>query len=670
MVGTHPLPGLTWVVGPPSGTAVGRDDTPSLTGMDYDPDWKEVINTARYLYAQEERMQVAEAVVEEELRHWTIGDVTSRAADMAGKLRGTFGVRAPTQANWVLGERFLLDSGAETLDTSMDASLAVKLWLTPNVFDRAVGGPVFSRWVVTELPGVSKEFCSPPDAPFIRLQPGRATLKRVRKTVNFHNFCTRDIYRVHANSLANLERGFVTRVWRYKGEDPVAPLRSRCPKFERVFRGYPVSAISYQDVVERSLPRRRLIFQSAAESLLTSPLTYRDSYVSTFVKAEKFNWTTKPDADPRLIQPRSPRFLVSHGRYIKAIEHHVFKCLGRLNHYPMVAKGFNARDTAEILRSKWSRFHDPICISLDASRFDQHVSVEMLRLTHRVYKRFNRDPEFMDLCRMTLDNTGFARCPEGGFKYKVRGRRMSGDMDTSCGNCVIMCAITYELVGNCAEIFNNGDDCLVIMERNEAPSAEAISKHYLDYGFRVVEEERVDVFERILFCQTQPVWAHGWVMCRAPWVIAKDLTYIGPKEADRAWLDAIGQCGMALADGVPILSAFYASLIDTSVRRGGIQNSMLYSCGMTRLAEGMVYRELPIVDRARVSFFKAFGVLPDVQAAVESSMGPLGKIQWLEGKAYLEMLEKGGDELLDYGRGRCYNPKASYGVVYSRLNFP
>lgn len=502
--------------------------------------------------------------------------------------------------------------------------------------------------MVTELLGVSSEFRIPPDAPITWLRPGHATLKRPRATRNFHNHMCTDLYKVHQNSLSNLVRGFCTRVWKYKGEDPVQPVRATCPKFERAFRGFPVEPLSTFQVAERAPPHRRRKFYEAALSLQTCPLTRKDSYVNTFIKAEKFCYSSKPDADPRLIQPRSERFLVSHGRYIKPIEAMCFKALGRLNHSPMVAKGYNARDTAMILREKWERFRDPICISLDASRFDQHVSVQMLKLTHRIYRRFIKDPEFDKLMSWQLENTGFARCPEGGFKYKLAGRRMSGDMDTSLGNCVIMCGITYELTQT-AEIFNNGDDCLIICERDEAPSPETIQRHYLDYGFRVVEEDRVDVFERILFCQTQPVWAHGWVMCRHPRMIAKDLTYIGPRESDRLWLDAIGQCGIALADGVPVLSAFYQSLIDGSSLWSDIKKSNHYSCGFTNLAKGMTCEGLPIDDAARLSFFNAFGVLPDEQIAIELSMGPLGKLEWLDEKEYEEML--GGTSaatLLDY----------------------
>lgn len=386
-------------------------------------------------------------------------------------------------------------------------------------------------------------------------------------------------------------------------------------------------------VVDNALPRRRTLFQMAADSLESLPISSRDSTVYTFIKAEKFDYCAKPDADPRLIQPRSERFLVEHGTFIKAVEKPVYLCLARLQGgHPMVAKGYNARATARILRTMWEEFRNPICVSLDASRFDQHVSVEMLKFTHRIYRRFFPSPldkqALSRICQWTLSNAGKARCREGSFKYEVRGRRMSGDMDTSLGNCLIMCALTYEFLTRCGlkfKIFNNGDDCLFICERSSVPSAESVLKWYHAYGFRVVEEERVSVFERISFCQTSPVFTSGgWVMCRSPRVLAKDLTYIGPKTALSHWLDAIGQCGLALCDGVPIFSVFYSLLLMPGKKKSKIHNSMLYSCGLTRLMEGLEHKGLTVTSGARLSFARAYGILPDDQIAIEREMMEIG----------------------------------------------
>lgn len=490
---------------------------------------------------------------------------------------------------------------------------------------------------MSAFPGVSNAFEQPADAPVKRLRDRAATLYKPRLSCSMNNGLATEAYRVHDHSMDNLMRGFCTRVWQYKGKEPLECKASRWPKFERDLRGFPCEPLSAQAVVDTALPRRRKLLQAAADSLLLSPISTRDAAVSTFIKAEKFNWTAKPDADPRLIQPRSNRFLVAHGRYIKAIEKKIYLAMSRLQDHPMVAKGFHAEATGRILREKWEMFKDPVCIGLDASRFDQHVSRTMLKATHRIYRRFIHTTEFQRLCELQLKNVGYARCPQGGFKYEVDGRRMSGDMDTSLGNCIIMCAITYEWFKGKGQIFNNGDDCIIICERKDAPCPVQLAAHYAQYGFRVVIEDTVDVFEKVVFCQTQPVWAGRWVMTRSPLMMAKDLTYIGPRESRHLWLDAIGRCGLALTDGVPLMSAFYRSLV-TGVE-SNIQNSMLYSCGFTRLSEGMEYTGRPITAEARISFYKAFGVEPQVQRAVELAVAPAGEIQELTNSDYTAYLK-------------------------------
>lgn len=497
-----------------------------------------------------------------------------------------------------------------------------------------------------DLPGVSKEFTSPPEAPIIWLASGHTTLKKSRYCTRLDNGVCNVEYRVHENNVNNLLLGFCKRVWRYKGKDLIPCLRERCPKFERAMRGHPVLPWTRQQVVDAALPRRRKVMAAAAESLATHPLTRRDSYVSTFVKAEKFNYTAKPDADPRLIQPRSARFLVEHGTFIKPIEPLVYKAMGKLNSFPMIAKGFNAEESAAILRAKWDKYKDPVCVTLDAARFDMHKSVSMLKLQHRIYRRFMRSPVFEKCMAWQLKLTGFARAGGKGFKYQVDGRTASGDNDTALGNCVVMCGIIYELVEDRAEVFDNGDDCLLICERGDMPTRDELTQHYHQYGFHVVVEDVVDVFEQIEFCQTRPVWADRWVMSRSPTCIAKDLTYIGPRTALGYWLQAIGECGGALSDGVPILSAFYRCL-RASGEVKGIRNSMQYSCGLTNLAKRMTCINRPITAEARVSFYRAFGVEPDAQIAIELSLAPLGEIHNIT-----DYFKTRTQTLLDYFHGK------------------
>ena len=113
---------------------------------------------------------------------------------------------------------------------------------------------------------------------------------------------------------------------------------------------------------------------AAVESLKVSPIEEKDSYLNAFVKCEKINRTAKLDPAPRIIQPRKPRFNVCLGRYIKPIEHAIYRAIDKVFGSPTVVKGMNATERGLLLARKWARFSDPVAIGIDAKRFDQHVS--------------------------------------------------------------------------------------------------------------------------------------------------------------------------------------------------------------------------------------------------------------------------------------------------------
>jgi hypothetical protein len=74
-------------------------------------------------------------------------------------------------------------------------------------------------------------------------------------------------------------------------------------------------------------------------------------------------------------------------------------------------------------------------VGLDASRFDQHVSHAALKWEHSVYNSWFKDKEFARAISMQLINEGTGYTDEGKIKVEVEGCRMSGDMNTSAGNC-------------------------------------------------------------------------------------------------------------------------------------------------------------------------------------------------------------------------------------------
>lgn len=444
---------------------------------------------------------------------------------------------------------------------------------------------------------------------------------------------------VHNNSLNNGCRALVERVFRSPAEDGAlrppppctADVQSRLRRFKiTVCRAVGVHRpISREQFCEYYTGRRRQCYERAVASLEERPLTKDDFGVKkAFVKAEKVNFTAKPDPAPRVIQPRDPRYNVEVGVFLRPLEHGIYQGIAETFGGPTVMKGYNAEQVAGNLRDMWDQFSDPVAVGLDASRFDQHVRAEMLEWEHSVYAQCFPSAERARLewlLRAQINNKGYLQASDGRIRYKVRGSRMSGDMNTALGNCLIVCALVFALAGERkikCRLANNGDDCTVILERRDLSRFCANLKGwFLEFGFNMKMEKPVDVFERIEFCQSHPVFdGERWVMVRNYSVaMSKDACCVvkdyGWGPAARAWLAAVGECGHCMSGGIPVLQSYY-----TAFKRAGSQAkqiSVVAETGMAFLSKGLHREAKEPTFESRVSFFLAFGLLPSHQEALE-----------------------------------------------------
>jgi hypothetical protein len=149
---------------------------------------------------------------------------------------------------------------------------------------------------------------------------------------------------------------------------------------------------------------------------------------------------------------------------------------------------------------------------------------------------------------------------------------------------------------------------------------ERMGQWFRTMGFTLKVESRAEVFERIEFCQSNPVWnGEHWVMCRRHGVaMSKDCTSLKPLDTPRVfdkWRTAVGQCGLALASGVPVQQSFYQALMRGSKQKALSDPTM--ETGMARLAVGLASEARPITPLARYSYWAAFGCTPDEQVALE-----------------------------------------------------
>lgn len=445
---------------------------------------------------------------------------------------------------------------------------------------------------------------------------------------------------VHNNSLRNLVRGAIERVLFVRDVEgnlvpPPRPsverVEERLGLFRRRLRTRlpSITPMTLDEFAESYRGHKRLVYTRAVASLRLRPLTVHDAKILWFVKYEKIDATDKADPIPRLISPRDPRYNVLVGRYLKPAEHLLFKGLERVWGERVVAKGLNAEGVASLIKGKWQRFSNPVAIGLDASRFDQHVSREIMQaFEHRVYNDWFKSRTFRRHIAWQLDNVCRGFVGDGSARARVEGRRMSGDMNTSMGNCLIMCALVWAYArarGVRVSLINNGDDCVVFLERGQLQQfMNGLDGWFLEMGFKMTVEEPVYEIEKIEFCQAHPVAVGGgdYIMVRnLEASLAKDgitLAAVDHPDSVTSWCSSVGMGGTALSGGIPVLSEFYAAY----ARAGRVNPKWAkrYDMGGRDYASaGVDRRGLPILAITRASYYVAFGVLPDMQVAMEKA---------------------------------------------------
>lgn len=396
-------------------------------------------------------------------------------------------------------------------------------------------------------------------------------------------------------------------------------------ELKRSFRRLPI--MTTESFLSSYVGKQRTVYSNAVNDLLIKPISAADARVSCFVKVEKINFTDKPDPAPRVICPRNPRYHVSIGPTIKSIEKEMYKRIDRVFKSRTVFKGMNAYTRGKILRQKWERFDSPVAVGLDASRFDQHISQVALQWEHSHYIPYNKTDKFSWLLKQQLVNNCTYRGKDGKFSYTTYGTRCSGDMNTSLGNVLIMCALIYSYMDFSEireyELANDGDDCVLIIEkRDEEKFYENVILWFERMGFTMKVEPSVSVFEQVDFCQSRPVWtSDGYIMVLDPVNgLAKQCVSIKPIDNSKLlkrWLATTGIGGMSLAGQIPVWQEFYNHNIRGSEGASIITGDPTQSSGFLFLCNGMKRQYGKVHPKTRHSFYLAFGISPAEQIAIE-----------------------------------------------------
>jgi len=375
---------------------------------------------------------------------------------------------------------------------------------------------------------------------------------------------------------------------------------------------------SPEDVVNYYTGKRRTMYRNAMESLRKHPLEAEDARVRMFVKGDKLNpWAKGVKAYPRCIQYRGPRYCLALAQYVKPIDKFLFEYKGpkrTVDRSRLITKGLNRLDVGNLMWAKWSAFVECVAMSIDFSKMDAHCCIEILRKIDAIYLSIHgNDPHLRQMLSWRELNKARSR---GGIIYEVLGTRMSGDLDTATGNCLIsmlaLFAVMEEMGIKKWDAVIDGDDVVLMLERSvaDALSEALMSELYLGLGFEVtIEPKRYYRFEDIVYCQSKPV-----ALDEDNWILVQDVDKVlsGALDSHRHYhnsssngvLKAIGSCYTKLYAGVPVLGSVFKPLADMSVKEAKIENT---ETGLWMAASSTKARSNIVSQRSRESFELAFG---------------------------------------------------------------
>lgn len=387
--------------------------------------------------------------------------------------------------------------------------------------------------------------------------------------------------------------------------------------------GRSLAPYSPEEFVETYKGRKRTFYENALQDYVESQVSAFDARLRTFMKVEKVPF----NKSPRGIQPRSAHYNIALGRYIKRMEVPIFKGMARVfKQRKVVFKGMNVNEMGEELKHLASKYKNPVFVGLDAARFDACVTSGLLRWEHSVYTNLCHDAILKRLLSYQLVNNGKAFCHDGVVKYKMDGGRGSGDMNTSLGNCIIMCALFFCWLLICkvnSSLANNGDDCLAVMEAEDLDRFRTgLPEYAKSLGFTLTTEEPVYNLEEAEFCQMRAIEVDEgqWRAVRnCDSAREKDTMSLVPLTDEvtaRKWMYAVGECGLALCSGVPIMQEFYKAFMREGIP-SKFKDNPTFQTSFVWNGRGMDSKEMPITSTSRASFSVAWGYTPDEQTALE-----------------------------------------------------
>lgn len=365
--------------------------------------------------------------------------------------------------------------------------------------------------------------------------------------------------------------------------------------------------------------RRRSRFWLGIQRYHLNGIRKADSRITEMQKLEFYEVSKMMEKEDRGIQYRSVQYNVALARHLHNIEE---RLIGLHPYgYRPVMKGATPEQRCVRLLNETVKYRKPLFLLLDHSRFDAHVNLPLLKAEHGVYMRCRRrHPELRKLLTWQRANVGRS---EGGVIYTTRGKRMSGDCNTSLGNTLLNMAMLYAWL-DCSNVrgsvFLDGDDSVVIIEEDDRTKLVNVQEFMLKLGMET-ECELTNDFWKVEFCQSRPCNLNGRItFVRDP---IKVLATFGrmPQSVEvrdaKDIVRASAMCEIAMSPGCPVIQPMMIRVLDR-LGNGRIQVGANWDWKYVQYGVDVKGCAPSEIDwRARYTFAKAWGIDPGMQDLME-----------------------------------------------------
>lgn len=380
-----------------------------------------------------------------------------------------------------------------------------------------------------------------------------------------------------------------------------------------------VEAISRNDVVGRYTGRLKKRYQRAVDDLKIRDLDWTDSIVKAFVKREKWHPDTFAEKAPRFIMPRDPRYGVLLAKYTKPIEDKLFLLKDQYG-LRYFAKYYNARLRGECIQQKYAAVPNCGVFVIDASAFDAHVNEDQLRIEHAFYKKIFKNSRLLTkLLQWQLTNKIIT---ENSLRMLLKGVRMSGDMNTSLGNCLIVHLVLLALQRRNGYTFtwlDDGDDCIIFYDKRNSDLPEQTRNIFAEIG-HILKIEMFESLSDLVFCQQRLI--NGKLVRHWHKVISTCFVSHKHYHSEKfafPLMRTISQAELSLNAGIPVLQPYFEAWLEKLSGYSFVDITFLDESILRRVDKGFYgARSRPITLEARTQFEEAFGLPVNEQHRIEA----------------------------------------------------